>query len=101
MNGVTLDHFKIEQRLGEGKFGSVFLAREKVTGFLVALKIIEKKRVIEEKFLTQFIREIKIQAYLDHPNIAKVFGFFQDATNFYSIMELGEGGQLYDIIKNG
>jgi serine/threonine protein kinase len=33
--------------LGEGKFGSVFLAVEKITGFMVALKMVEKKRVLE------------------------------------------------------
>lgn len=67
----------------------------------MALKVVEKKRIMEENFLTQFIREIKIQAYLDHPNIAKIYGFFHDEHYFYSILELGEGGQLYDIIKNG
>ena len=56
---------------------------------IVALKMMEKRRVLEENFLTQFIRELKIQTYLDHPNIAKVYGFFHDSSYFYTIMELG------------
>jgi aurora kinase len=56
---------------------------------IVALKMMEKRRVLEENFLTQFIRELKIQTYLDHPNIAKVYGFFHDISYFYTIMELG------------
>jgi serine/threonine protein kinase len=44
------------EKLGEGKFGNVFLAVEKATRLMVALKMVEKKRVIEDNFLTQFIR---------------------------------------------
>lgn len=75
---LSIDSFEIIGKLGEGKFASVFMAMEKLTGFIVALKVVEKKRIIEENFLTQFIREIKIQAYLDHPNITRIYGFFHD-----------------------
>jgi serine/threonine protein kinase len=83
---LKIDSFEILGKLGEGKFASVFMAREKLTGLGVALKVVEKKRIIQENFLTQFIREIKIQAYLDHPNIAKIYGFFHDEKYFYSIL---------------
>lgn len=49
----------------------------------------------------QFIRELKIQSFLDHPNIIKNYGYFSDEDNFYTIMELGCDGQLYDIISSG
>ena len=49
--------------------------------------------------LDQFINEIKIQLYLDHPNIVKLVGFFDDATHFYIIMEYMEGGSLYTLVK--
>lgn len=38
---------------------------------------------------------------MEHPNIVKVYGFFHDKKYFYLVLELGEGGQLYDIVKNG
>jgi len=38
---------------------------------------------------------------LDHPNIIKAHGFFADEEYFYTILELGCDGQLYDIIANG
>ena len=53
---VTIDHFEIVEKLGEGKFGNVFLAVEKATRLMVALKMVEKKRVLDDNFLTQFIR---------------------------------------------
>jgi serine/threonine protein kinase len=49
--------------------------------------------------LEQFINEIKIQMFLNHPNIVKVFGFFDDLSNFYIVMEYMEGGNLFNLIK--
>ena len=50
------ENFKIIKRLGEGKFGSVFLAKEIYTGMIVALKVVEKKGIIKDNLLVQFIR---------------------------------------------
>jgi len=49
--------------------------------------------------LDQFIQEIKIQMFLDHPNIVKLYGFFDDYLHFYIIMEYMEGGSLYTYVK--
>ena len=49
--------------------------------------------------LDQFINEIKIQLFIDHPNVVKLFGFFDDSTHFYIIMEYMEGGSLFNMIK--
>ena len=68
---------------------------------IFALKCMQKKRIHQENYITQFLRELKIQMYLDHPNIIKCFGFFDDKTYFYTLMELGCDGQLFDIIMNG
>ena len=51
--------------------------------------------------MTQFIRQLKIQMFLDHPNIIKIYGCFSDEQNIYIILELGPDGQLYDVISNG
>lgn len=63
----------------------------------MALKVIEKKKVLESDLLQQFIREIKIQFYLDHPGIVKLYGCFDDVRNFYLLMELGCDGELYQL----
>ena len=77
------------------------MAREMWTGMIVGLKMIEKKRIIRDNFLVQFIRELKIQSFLDHSNIIKVYGYFSDEEHFYIILELGCDGQLFDIISGG
>lgn len=49
--------------------------------------------------MDQFINEIKIQMFLDHPNIVKLYGFFDDLTHFYIVMEYMEGGSLFSYLK--
>lgn len=45
------------------------------------------------------MREVKIQLYLNHPNIVKLYGLFQDYENVYLIMEYCSGNHLYNVIK--
>ena len=96
---VRVEDFHKIKELGAGKYGRVYLVAEKYTGFVCALKVIEKKLLHEEEITDQFIREVKIQMFLNHPNIIKMFGCFHDATNIYIILEVGTGGQLYHQLK--
>jgi serine/threonine protein kinase len=79
----------------------VNLAREVYTGMIVALKVMDKKKILQDNLLVQFIRELKIQSFLDHPNIIRAYGYFADEDNFYTVLELGCDGQLYDVISTG
>lgn len=56
------------------------------TGMIVGLKVVEKKRIIKDNFIVQFIRELKIQSFLDHPNIIKVYGYFHDEDHVYIVL---------------
>jgi serine/threonine protein kinase len=64
---------------------------------LIAIKKIPKEKI--KYMLDQFVNEIKIQMYLDHPNIVRLYGFFDDQTHFYIIMEYMEGGNLFGLMK--
>ena len=72
--------------LGKGKFGEVNLARHVETNFVVALKKIIKAKIVEYKMVEQFKREIRLHSTLDHPNIVKFYGFFEDGENVYLIL---------------
>lgn len=61
-----IEDFELGKALGRGKFGQVYLAREKKSKFIVALKILDKKQLIKSKVEHQLRREIEIQSFLDH-----------------------------------
>lgn len=47
----------------------------------------------------QFCLEIKLQAFLNHENILKLYGVFDDDENIYLILEFMEEGNLYGVLK--
>ncbi|CDI76498.1 CAM kinase, CDPK family, putative [Eimeria acervulina] len=85
--------------LGSGTYGSVSRAIRRSTGMQRAVKTISKSQV---KSIERFRREIDIMKSLDHPNVVKLFETFEDHRNIYLVMELCEGGELFDrIIAEG
>jgi aurora kinase, other len=94
-NRWKLDDFEIGKPLGNGKFGRVYLAREKSTKYIVALKVLSKRQIREAKFEHQFRREVEIQSHLRHPNILRMYGFFYDEQRIYIILEYAAGGELF------
>jgi aurora kinase len=85
--------------LGKGKFGEVFLGRHSDTGFIAAIKKIEKQKVKEFKMVDQFVQEIRLHSSLDHPNIVKFYGVFEEGDSMYLVIELLNGGTLFDLLN--
>ncbi|KAI8828947.1 aurora kinase A [Chytriomyces cf. hyalinus JEL632] len=95
----SLDDFDVGRALGKGKFGRVYLAREKKSGYVVALKILFKAELIEAKVEKQLRREIEIQSHLRHPNILRLYGYFYDAKRVYLILEYAAQGEMYKHLR--
>lgn len=83
-----------------GKFGNVYLAREKDTKFVVALKVLFKKQIHRDNVEHQVRREIEIQSHLRHPNILRLYGYFHDTTRIYLILEYAPEGALYKELQS-
>jgi aurora kinase, other len=77
----------------------VYVARERRTRQVVALKVLFKKQLKEEGVECQLRREIEIQTRLRHPNILRLFAYFHDQTRVFLVLEFAQGGQLYDLLK--
>ncbi|XP_015794336.1 aurora kinase A [Tetranychus urticae] len=90
-----LEDFQVGRPLGKGKFGNVYLAREKRSKYVVALKVLFKSQLISNNVQHQLRREIEIQSHLRHPNILRLFGYFHDNTRIYLILEYAPQGELY------
>ena len=91
--------FDIGKPLGKGKFGHVYLAKEKKSNYVVALKILYKDELQENKVEKQLRREIEIQSHLRHPNILRLYGYFYDKKRVYLILEYAANGELYKILR--
>lgn len=95
----SLVNFDIGRPLGRGKFGNVYLAREKETKFVIALKVLFKKQIGDQGIEHQVRREIEIQSHLRHPNILRMYGFFHDESRIYLILEYAANGTLFNALK--
>jgi aurora kinase len=90
-----LGMFEIGRPLGKGKFGRVYLAKERTSGFICALKVLHKSEIQVGSVERQVRREIEIQSNLRHPNILQLFGHFHDSKRVFLILEFAGKGELY------
>ncbi|ENN72195.1 hypothetical protein D910_07853, partial [Dendroctonus ponderosae] len=94
----ALTDFDIGRPLGKGKFGNVYLAREKKSKFIVALKVLFKNDIKEFNNEHQVRREVEIQTHLRHPNILRMYGYFHDESRVYLILEYAPKGAVYSTL---
>ena len=90
-----LSDFDIGKPLGKGKFGNVYLAREKQSKYVVALKVLNKQQLMKSSMEHQLRREIEIQSHLRHKSILRLYGYFYDSKRVYLIIEYAPQGELY------
>lgn len=86
--------FHIGKPLSKGKFGRVYLVKEKTSAFVCALKVLDKAKIQHGKVEKQVRREIEIQSHLAHPNILRLFGHFHNSTQFFLILKYAGQGEL-------
>lgn len=99
-SGLKIDDFHVyKDPIGSGRFGKVYLVKHKQTRTIFALKKMSKRMIKSLKMIHQVTLEIKLQMFLDHPNITKMYGFFDDSEYIYLIMEYMEEGTLYELIQ--
>jgi serine/threonine protein kinase len=89
--------FEIKQKLGKGSMATVYLAKEKALGRLVAVKVLLPGRARDETARKRFEREAKAVASLTHPHVAQVFrmGRLRDETP-YLVMRFVKGRTMED-----
>ena len=93
--------YTIIKELGSGSFATVHLVKNKTSGAIRAMKAIKKGPGFDddEDNEEEIINEINILMKMDHPNIVKIFEFYNSPTHFYLITEYCEGGCLFDLIQ--
>jgi eukaryotic-like serine/threonine-protein kinase len=97
---VLDDRYDVVRPLGSGGMGEVFLARDRVLGRDVALKVLRKQFAGDEEFAERFKREAMSAASLSHPNIVQVYDRGEtEEGDSYIAMEYVPGGTLKERIS--
>ncbi|CBY01290.1 hypothetical protein IAQ61_003112 [Plenodomus lingam] len=94
-----LGQYTIVKTLGEGSFGKVKLATHQVSGQKVALKIINRKRLVTRDMAGRIEREIQYLQLLRHPHIIKLYTVITTPVEIIMVLEYA-GGELFDYIVN-
>ena len=97
-NQDILSEYTLKGIIGKGTFSIVRLGENKATKEKVAIKIMQKNKIINKEDLIRIHREIEMLSRLSHPNVIKIYKIQEDIKKFYIIMEYCENGELFNRI---
>ena len=86
--------------IGNGTYGNIYLSHNKLDNKPYAIKLIEKKNLSLLNCPIELIyKEISIQIQINHPNIIKLYSYYENEENIYMILEYSNKGSLYTLIR--
>ncbi|KAL5488012.1 RIM15 [Sanghuangporus weigelae] len=98
---TSIKDFEIIKPISKGAFGSVFLAKKRVTGDYYAIKVLRKADMIAKNQITNVKAERMIlMNQAESPFVAKLYFAFQSKENLYLVMEYLNGGDCAALIKS-
>ncbi|MDH7492752.1 MAG: protein kinase domain-containing protein [Candidatus Saccharicenans sp.] len=95
LQGQKVGKYEILRSLGSGGFGSVYLARDTWLDIKVAIKVPHK----QSQELYKLLKEPRLQAALNHPNIVRVLAAEKEKDVFFMVMEYVKGKSLEKILE--
>lgn len=91
--------YEVGRELGRGEFGITYLCTDRETGENFACKSISKKKLRTAVDIEDVRREVEIMKHMpQHPNLVTLKDTYEDDTAVHLVMELCEGGELFDRI---
>ncbi|MBI1945272.1 MAG: serine/threonine protein kinase [Deltaproteobacteria bacterium] len=97
-----LGRYRLERRIGQGGMAEVFLARAEGPGGFekqVVIKRIRPQLVNNERFVEMFLREGRLLAGLDHPNIVRIFELDVQDGEYFLALEYLDGLSLREVME--
>ncbi|OUM61460.1 hypothetical protein PIROE2DRAFT_45205, partial [Piromyces sp. E2] len=87
------------KKIGEGGFSKVYSATHMLSGRTVAIKCLDKKKIIQNYALTERVfREITLLKSINHKNICQLLQLIDSPQYIHMVLEYESGGELYDEI---
>jgi eukaryotic-like serine/threonine-protein kinase len=99
--GSTIGDYQIVGILGAGGMGKVYKVRNVISDRLEAMKVLLPDLVAQAELADRFLREIKVQASLEHPNIASLHTAVRVENQLLMLMEFVDGMTLEQRLKDG
>src|SRR4030081_1649807 len=99
--GTRVGDYQVVEVLGAGGMGQVYKVRNLISDRIEAMKVLLPNLDTDHELADRFMREIKVQASLDHPNIAALHTAQRVDKQLVMIMEYVEGSTLESILRNG
>eukprot|EP01130_Rhizamoeba_saxonica_P000323 TRINITY_DN1029_c0_g1_i2.p1 TRINITY_DN1029_c0_g1~~TRINITY_DN1029_c0_g1_i2.p1 ORF type:complete len:338 (-),score=69.34 TRINITY_DN1029_c0_g1_i2:810-1823(-) len=91
---LTMEHFDILRVIGKGAFGKVHAVKRRDTGFLYAMKVMDKNMIIDEEKVKNVLSERKLWVTMNHPLLVNIHAALSDTYKLYVIVDLMHGGDL-------
>lgn len=91
--------YEILERVGAGAMGTVFRARDRRLGRIVAVKVLKPSLARDERYVQRLRREARIVAALNHPNIVTGHALGEEGGYHYFVMEYVEGESLRTLLQ--
>nr|QSH71661.1 CBL-interacting protein kinase [Hedychium coronarium] len=92
--------YELGRTIGEGTFAKVKFARNIETGEPVAIKILDKEKVLKHKLVEQIKREVATMKLIKHPNVVRIYEVMGSKSKIFIVLEFATGGELFDKIVN-
>ncbi|RVW31917.1 CBL-interacting protein kinase 5 [Vitis vinifera] len=98
---ILMQRYEMGRMLGQGTFAKVYHARNLKSGQSVAIKMIDKEKVLKVGLIDQIKREISVMRLVRHPNVVQLYEVMASKTKIYFVMEYVKGGELFNKVAKG
>lgn len=98
---VLTDRYEVGRLLGQGTFAKVYYGRSVHTNESVAIKMIDKEKVMRVGLSDQIKREISVMRIAKHPNVVELYEVMATKSRIYFVIEYCKGGELFNKVVKG
>ncbi|KAK4731295.1 hypothetical protein R3W88_024283 [Solanum pinnatisectum] len=100
-SSILMERYELGRLLGQGTFAKVHHARDVKTSMNVAIKIIDKEKIVKVGMIDQIKCEISAMKLVRHSNIVQLYEVMASKKKIYCVMEYVKGGELYNKMSKG
>ncbi|XP_019200337.1 PREDICTED: CBL-interacting protein kinase 18-like [Ipomoea nil] len=98
---ILMQKYEVGRVLGQGNFAKVYHGRDLKSGQSVAIKVINKEKVMITDMVNQTKREISVMGLIKHPNVVQLYEVMATKSKIFLVLEYVKGGELFNKVAKG